>query len=357
MRILIIGARGFFGGHVKRAVELLPRCEVVAGGRRADSDARIDLSDASTFDVMRQFDVTINCTDSVETPPLSAIRYCLENGCTFIDSIADPATLEHVLYAVRGAPGSVAAPAEGRVILGMGFMPGISNLLAKRLLDDGKKPERLEIAVRSSSFAGGGRGMAVLMARCIIQNTIRYENGHRVEDRPVSRGIVAPFVDGDLRTARVGLPEAVMLPWSTGARSTSTYVAPKPEFMRHVLHALAAAVPDNDRARRRFFDAMMKGFTYQRSDVYRDKPTAVEVSAIRDRIGSGRVIGKTGILRVDKGIECGAVAIAATVERLHDKASVPTGMHLAEELFSLDDIVDDVHRISNRQVRIEYQVS
>ena len=114
---------------------------------------------------------------------------------------------------------------------------------------------------------------------------------------------------------RVGLPEGPMFHWSTGAPNTATYMAPKPSFMRHTAKLLAAVAPKGESARKTFYSTLMKSFTYQRATLLRDKPTAVEATAILDRKGDAKS-AKHAAMRVIKGIEAGAFAIAACAEAI-----------------------------------------
>jgi hypothetical protein len=234
----------------------------------------------------------------------------------------------------------------------MGFMPGVTNLLARSLLEDGETPERLELGVRTSSFAGGGRGMVALMVRALLHPSVRYQAGQRIEEGPVNAGITMPFFSGDYRTLRIGLPEAPMLHWSTGAPNTATYMAPKPGFMRHTAKILAAAAPTSERARKAFYSTLLRSFTFQRSTLLRDWPTAAEVTVVRDRRDEARG-AKYACMRVNKGVEAGAFATAALVEAIKDGHSVPAGLHVPEEVFQLQPILDAVARLTKDEVRFE----
>ena len=72
--------------------------------------------------------------------------------------------------------------------------------------------------------------------------------------------------------------------------------------------------------------------------------TSVEMTAIMDREGTGKVIGPHLTLRADKGIEAGAYAIAAGVWLLDQGHPVPPGLHLPDEAFPLNPIMESVEK-------------
>src|SRR5688500_2145620 len=127
MRVLVIGGRGFWGGHIAKALAEVEGVEVDLGGRSASGTARFDITDAATFSNLSHYGCAINAADTVDHSPLPLIEYVLAHDHTLIETAADPATLERVFHAAR-RPGTEQPAHRGRVILGMGFMPGVTNL-------------------------------------------------------------------------------------------------------------------------------------------------------------------------------------------------------------------------------------
>jgi saccharopine dehydrogenase-like NADP-dependent oxidoreductase len=172
MRVLIIGGTGFLGSRTVQALAKLPDAHVTVGYRKRDGRARqaranrpippstrIDLNDPSTFSEMKKHDFVVNTSDTLAAPPTLAIDYALYNGVRFVEAGAHSGTMEELMRRTRG-PAADKDGWTGTLLLGMGLFPGLSNLLARQLLQWVGPPDRLDIVVRLNPLAGGGPGLS-----------------------------------------------------------------------------------------------------------------------------------------------------------------------------------------------------
>ncbi len=189
MRVLIIGGTGFLGSRTVQALAKLPDAHVTVGYRKRDGRARqaranrpippstqIDLNDPSTFSEMKKHDFVVNTSDTLAASPTLAIDYALDNGVRFVEAGAHSGTMEELMRRTR-APAADKDGWTGTLLLGMGLFPGLSNLLARQLLQWVGPPDRLDIVVRLNPLAGGGPGLVELMVRATQENAVYYEGG------------------------------------------------------------------------------------------------------------------------------------------------------------------------------------
>src|SRR5689334_10212446 len=118
-RVLVIGGRGFLGGRVVAGLRAQPGLEVVAGSR--GGGVAVDLGVPESFAAMDGFDTVVDCSDSLAAPPDAALAWCVARGKTFLETTAEPRTIERLLRAGPGGP--------GLAVVGVGLFPGVSNLL------------------------------------------------------------------------------------------------------------------------------------------------------------------------------------------------------------------------------------
>jgi hypothetical protein len=325
-RVLVIGARGYFGGRIVEALRRR-RIEVVAGGRE-----RVDLCDPTTFGGLRGADVIVNAADPLAAPPDLAIDHILtRGGPIWIETTGETATLERLLR-------RRAHPVRAVLVLGMGIFPGMSNLLARAALDearakatpDGPACDEIKVGILLSPLSGAGRGMCGQMAALLAADSFWYEGGQRRTGRSVVRGGSLPFASGVRPVLRIGLPESAMLHVSTGVPNVSTLVASSPRAIGPMLLALAALVPSWRWARRSASTIARWLFIVQRAVLMRRVAARAELVAV---VGS-----TTRTLGVEDGVGAGGAAVAAAVAALLARPLPAPGVYLPDELFTADDL-------------------
>ncbi len=221
MRILVIGGRGHLGETIVAAGRAAGH-EVHTGGRGAANDRRIDLHAPESFRVLDDYALTINASDTVSAPPDALVADCVAKGRALVETGADPVYYRRQLAAVPEGP--------GRVLLGAGVFPGLSNLLAVHVLQAGGG-QGVELAIRWSPFSGGGGGMVRLATHLLDVPTQRWVEGQRQASAQVEAGPEFDFVHGRAGSLSVAFTEPDLLAFSTGAPRLATYGSFEPNFI------------------------------------------------------------------------------------------------------------------------------
>ena len=229
MRVLVIGASGYYGAEVAKVLTDETTLDVLKGRRKGGKGwVAIVLTDPSTFLAMKQADLTLNCADTVGAPAYKAIQYCLEEGLTFFEMGADAPTIAQILQ--MPLPSSP----KGRVLVGVGIFPGFSTLLADYIHQQVNDCQRLDFAVRLSPFSGAGKANCALMTQMLAVPSVRYQQGERLEGDTVGETVHFPFQGvGTKAAVQVGLPDADLIFKSTEVPEVTTFIGIQPSWMRH----------------------------------------------------------------------------------------------------------------------------
>ena len=335
IRVLVIGGKGFFGRRVVDAFATLDNCEVWLGGRSASAERelRIDLKDETTFPAMEGFDFVINCANSLKATSEPAIRYALHNHIFFIDTTADAAHVERVLFSVKQEAHPDAPQFKGVVLLGMGIFPGLSNMVAAALHRSEGVEEHLELGIHLNALSGAGRGMRSLMVNLVEQKAVHYHEGRRVELPPMSPGPAVPFHGNNRVTLRAWFPETSMLHLSIRVPNISTSISVSPPILQPMLKLLAHILPRRGALKWTILSCLGLALTVLRGVVLRWKATPVVITAT-DPARPGRSLS----LYVDNGVVTGAYAVAAAVALLSEDERPNPGVYTPDELMGLDSI-------------------
>lgn len=186
--IVLLGGRGYYGQHVRWALEQLHQVKriTVASRHPGPDQMQLDVTDPSSFAALKGCDLIVNCTDTVGAPPDALAQWCLHEGATLMDMGADTATAERLL-ALASEPNP-----RGVVVVGVGIFPGLSTVLARQVAQSGAEPpQTLELGVRLSPLSGAGSGNCRLMAALLAQPGLRIEAGARIE---------GPAIGGDRKS-------------------------------------------------------------------------------------------------------------------------------------------------------------
>ena len=151
--VLVIGARGALGTLVADAVRR--HGWAVRESSRDPSPSPdfhyVDLTDPATLaPALDGVDLVIT---TVPDPTLAAERHVLKHGGVLLNLSAEPAT---ALRSLRRQAGQ----AKGTVVMNAGIAPGVTNLLAARLLEENPGADEVELVFTVTTKGTGGAASA-----------------------------------------------------------------------------------------------------------------------------------------------------------------------------------------------------
>ena len=356
MKILVIGGNGYFGNKVAAALRELPNATVSIASRKPDAAAgeiKLDLNDAETFGAMHGFNYIVNCSDALIARPDKAMAYCLSNGLTFIETSDDAQTLLRLLQKYRDGVNDTAM--TGQLLLGLGIMPGLSNLAAADLLRGRTGAQRIEVALKLNPLSGAGYGMSALSAQVVSNVAKRFENGELISDPPVWFSPQIPFAAGPMPALRTGLPEAVMLHYSTRVPNTAAYLSLGPPVVGRALETalfgMAMAFPRDPFFKPLAQSALSQAFAGVRTVLFREGNTPFEIVAMVDRADYFRHDGDSLSVQFSDGMLAAAYAVAAGVAALAGQSNAP-GVYLPDEVLTFDDVIARMREMARERLKI-----
>lgn len=323
-RIAVLGGSGFLGSKVVAALKRAG-LDVAVASRR--SEVHVDVTKPETFAALAPFELIIDLSDTVTTPPDALIAACLKRGQTVIEATSDAACVER-LHAAH-------TEANGRLVLGGGIFTGISNLLAR---DVAKTPtERVTLGVSSSPFSGAGKGTIELMLHAMASSAVRYEHGARIEEPKMRRGPSLDFGKATRSTGYMSLAEPFMIHRSTGAKTVDVLFAPRPGFLVSAFIAMPTWL-----ARARWFQAFMRGyFTVLRRVLLSTTASAVELVACTPT--------QRRTAYAADGMDAAAWALTAMTERVLLERDW-RGVRFIDDVCDLEPIVARANELAARDV-------
>lgn len=136
--ILIVGGYGAVGNIISKELSKHYPGKVIVAGRnlsKAEDLARkipvipmqLDLTSISTTDFLDTVKLVIMCLDQTNT---SFVELCIENGIDYIDISANQEVIEKIELLSEKAK-----KYQSSIVLSVGIAPGITNLLAKHVLN------------------------------------------------------------------------------------------------------------------------------------------------------------------------------------------------------------------------------
>lgn len=345
--VLVVGGDGFVGRRTCRALRVAD-IETVSGSRNPQTrdrepdegrSVRVDLCDPATFPVLQDFDLVINCADSLTAPPDEAVAHCLGIGVPWIEASAEPETVTRLLVRFRHASrgdSKAATPVRAPLILGAGIFPGLSNLMAAFLVDEaperasGKPPvERLETAVRYMPLGGAGGGVTALMGAALTQPRYWIEAGQKKQGPPIGPAVSLPFLDGRKKAWQVGLPDVLLLQETTRVPAIGSYVGPATPFLPPGIPTLSRLF---DGALARPIDRLASlGFRLLRGRLFANRVEPIELLAVADRDTQRE---RRVIVTVDDGMLAAGATLAVSALELLAQPPQP-GLHVIDEVSKL----------------------
>jgi hypothetical protein len=357
MRALVIGGGGFLGHATARALESTSIWEVWRGSRSRRSEEhwfKIDISDREAFGSLRQFDLIVNCSDSIGVQPDELVAFCLLNKLHLIEMSADVQTLRRLLSRWRSSGIKEQRP-SGSVVLGMGLFPGLSNVLAGSLVRRVSGCTSLRVTVGLSPFSGAGRGMIRLMVRLLATPPSDYINGKKTTPPRIVAGPTVLLSGTRRSTLRVALPEALMLHWSTGVPSIEVLLAPRPRWLSPLLLFTAAVLTRQPALTSALSSTLESVMFLTRGVILRRTPAEIEIHAVaRAELPSPHASSLTA--SVGNGIEA-AAELARAGAVLLKKAGYPDGLYLPDELFDLNPLLTELGDLTSRRLAFKLKAS
>lgn len=335
MKVLLLGARGVLGGAALPALRRAAHLDVQTAGR-AGVDVRVDLRDAATWGPLLAADVVVNCADSLAASPELAIGPVLARGGAWVETSADLGLLER-LYAARRDQ------QDGCLVLGLGLSPGLSNLLGAHVAH-GAPPRRLEVAVRQSPLSGAGAGSCAWMASLVGSAAAGVRGGARTW-APSGAGPILAFPSGPRATLRLGLPEAVMLGWSTGVADADVYVAPAPAALGWGARLAGALAPSGGRGLRLWRRWIGLGLRALRTRLLRRRVTPVQILALADRPDGAPTGPRAAALVLDDAARAAGYAVAAGVSVLARKG-LRRGTWTVDQVLDLPTVLLEIEALA-----------
>lgn len=206
-------------------------------GTNPVADIAIEIADArdrdTVIDLMRRHDVALGALGPFYIFEEPMVEAAIAAGTPYIslcdDADATAAALEY---------DSAARAAGVTIITGLGWTPGLTNLLAVRAAARLDKAHSVTIAWTGSAAESGGSAVALHTLHIFNGDVITYTNGRHVH---VPAGTESEYIDfpaplGRVRVCHVGHPEPLTLPEQMpGVRQ----IALKGGLVEPTLHQLA----------------------------------------------------------------------------------------------------------------------
>lgn len=326
-RIAVLGGSGFLGSRVVQALRRAG-ADVAVASRR--SEVAVDVTKPETWTALEPFEVVIDLSDTVSTPPDALIAWLLERGKTVIEATSDAPCVERLAQAHAGT--------KGRLVLGGGIFTGVSNLLARDAAERAGRAEAVQLGISSSPFSGAGTGTIALMVNAMGVPPVRFEGGQRLEEQALLRGPRLDFAGTVRPTGVMSLAEPTMLARSTGAKKVDVYFAPRPGFL-----VSAFTVAPLWLARQGWYRAFMRGyFTVLRKFLLRSKESAVELTAT----ARGEREVRRWVTTPD-GMEAGGVALAAMAEAVATRGDW-SGVRCIDDVTALEPIIARANELAGK---------
>lgn len=329
MKVLIVGGLGYLGSQIHDAVRALPKLSASIATRApfARGQIKLDLRDPETFPVMADFDAVVNASDSLSAPPDDAIRWCLDNGVTFIETSSDPETVERLADGFRGQNES-----GGTLVLGAGIFTGMSNLIGARAVGAlPGEPDILDLGISFSPLSKGGQGMVNLVNHYLNIDTVYYRDGQRRTSTHFTDGPTFTYPSGERGSVRMPFAEATMLQQSTGAPNVTTYMTPKPGLMRLSFLYTPLVLLRNPIAGALLWVV----FTLLRRVLLSWRTSSVELSAIATDDEQNKAECN---FSVKDGMKAAGYVVASLLDELQNSPPPPGG-YLIDEIVDADRIV------------------
>jgi short subunit dehydrogenase-like uncharacterized protein len=343
-KILIIGGYGNVGRVIARQLaSLFPGRVVVAGRNLASAveaaetigdgaQARaIDIRSPEAATELEEIDLVVVCLDQEN---VGFAEQCLSRGIHYVDISA------HYTFLAKVEQLDELARSHGATaILSVGVAPGLTNLLAARVVELMDRVDRLDILVELGLGDSHGRAAIEWMLDNLDAEYEVPQNGELQTVRSFDESIELPLPTGSVQRAyRFNLSDQHVLARTLGVPSVSTWVSfTSPLFTR--LAARASTSPVAKWLRQPFLRRLAVR-SLQNVGVGSDRcAVAVRALGIGEDGDDTCIIGVTGH---NEALMTGVVA-AETARQLLTNTPAP-GVYHSEQVIALDQIVEALER-------------
>ena len=250
MRIVVLGGGGDMGGHAVRDLLTHSTAQVTIADRRVEAaqqyvhesrgrldTALVDATDEEALvEVLAGADAAVGCIGPFFEFAARLVRAAIRAGTPYVDICDDWGPVREI----RGMDGWARA-AGVPVITGLGWTPGITNLMAKRGAQ--RLDEVDEVKVAWAGSAADSAGFAVLMhvAYAITGEVPTFRDGETITV-PARSGVEPvefPEPLGRVWVSHCGHPEPLTLPAALEARTVSLKGGLTPQWNNRLAGALS----------------------------------------------------------------------------------------------------------------------
>jgi saccharopine dehydrogenase-like NADP-dependent oxidoreductase len=232
-RVLVVGARGYFGSLLVEELRSLTPLQVVAADRRV-----LDLGRPDTIaPALEGVSAAICAAGPFQRLPLSLLEACLERRVHYLDLADDRGFVQRARSLVE-SKGSGPWPAVG---IGWSAVPALSALLTKMAAQglDSIEAVRVQLAPGNRSPRRHGT-IASLLSSVGRRFTIWRDGAWReVRGWSAPRAFDFPPPIGKREGYLVDVPDLELFPSLFGCRTVEFRVGSELGFLNHVLSALA----------------------------------------------------------------------------------------------------------------------
>ncbi len=334
MRTLVVGGRGHVGARVVASLEALGAGEVTLASRT--STPRLDVADASTFGCLDGHDVVVDCSDTTRGDAAALIEHCARRPVTLVEVGADAARYRAWLDRLGRVPSDAF---RGRIVLGLGAYPGVSNVLAGAVLREVANPTSLDVWLSWSLCSGAGPGTCELMVDALRRPGVRVRDGVVVAGPPLGEVVATPGLDGVSHGVDLGFPEGVLLHASAGVPDVRTIVANRPAAPRALLRAVAWSARRSLTRGALAACAMRCGFRVVRAGLLARRTTAVHMRVEATGADGTR---RAAELRAPDAFALVGHAVAVGSEMLLESPPPPGVVH-PDRAFAIEPLVERIN--------------
>ncbi|HCC33712.1 MAG TPA: saccharopine dehydrogenase [Clostridiales bacterium] len=253
MRIAVLGGAGDIGRTAVRFMLAMPGVHRVTvadirvdkaaevardqGGGRAVA-ARVDVADRrQLIELMREHDVTLGAAGPFYRFEEGVVRAAVEARAAYV-SVCDDHDATETVLALDGAARERAA----RILVGAGWTPGLSNLLAKRAAEGMDRVDAIRIAWAGASADAPGHAVLLHTLHIFAGTVPSFREGRLVRVAAGGEPELVRFPPpvGPVRVFTVGHPEPITVPVHIGKGIQECHV--KGGLKEPLLTTLAVAI-------------------------------------------------------------------------------------------------------------------
>ena len=343
-KVLVIGGLGYYGQKVFKVLKNVQGIELFISSRKGlHPFIQLDLCNVAHFEVVKTFDLVINCSDSLAAPPDQLMSYCLREGVDYFDMGADSQTARRLLSISIDQP-------QASAIIGVGIFPGLSTLFACNICKRYSTIKSLDLAIRISPLSGSGPGNCNLMTAMLSTPSFVIKNHKMIQSHPVGEEARFHFLKRGHSTAnQIALPDTSLIHMSTKIPNVASHIAIVPGILRYNFKALSTLTRWTGPLRSSYLWLINRTLRFMRGVLLRNVSTSVGLTVIvqteTDQIYKDELI-------VNDGQKGTAMGVAIAVLLWLQKQDIPHGVHTIADLFELDMFLENWSKLSGEEISL-----